>query len=163
MWQGQRCRRCGGGGGWGEEKCYYTVMEEDNNQYEVVLAAGLCSIFFPGVTSWSCHSCDMKVTRHWEKLFLKQWFTNCYCIIEPLEPSDWSHLKCVHIGITGVSVKIYILNKFQLWKGGGLCWVPSPSWGSLTLPCLSSGTSRLISAPFIQDSPSCSQCHQNFL
>ena len=58
MWKRQCCRRCGEGGGWGEKKCYYTVMEENNNQYKVVLTAGLCSIFFTGVTSWSWKSRD---------------------------------------------------------------------------------------------------------
>ena len=104
MWKGQCCRRFGGGGGWGEEKCYYTIMEENNNRYQVVLAARLCSIFFTGVKSWSRRSRDMKVARHWEQLCWKQWFTNCYYIFELLEPSDWSHKKCVHINIIGVCV-----------------------------------------------------------
>ena len=48
--------------------------------------------------------------------------------------------------ISWISAELFLLR----WVRGRPSWVPSPSWGLLTLPCLYWETSRLVLAPFKQ-------------
>ena len=48
--------------------------------------------------------------------------------------------------ISWISAELFLLR----WVRGRPSWVPSPSWGLLTLACLNWETSRLVLAPFKQ-------------